>query len=284
MADAAALMAHGGAAIFHKSIARDMRDIEFFTNRPCLAYVQAGCEHFYGPDGEAFVVRAGDMLFMPRALYMVSDFVNAAGPLEAFLFFFDDRTIADFLPSIPQSGVHGASTHRPFVIQGSVPVVHFMDALRTIHSDGVASRDLLALKLRELLLLLATVGDAVRLRSFLTADATTCTRRNIKQVMRQHHQTNLTVADYAELSGRSLSSFKRDFQRQYGTTPGSWLREARLRKAYDQIVSSDETIASIASEVGYADTSHLIKAFKKQFGVTPKQARLEPDLGPHQLA
>ena len=91
--------------------------------------------------------------------------------------------------------------------------------------------------------------------------------------MRQTADLNLSVADYAQLSGRSVSSFQRDFKRAFGVAPGSWLREARLLKGHDLVINSATSISDIAHMVGYADTSHFIKAFRSKHGQTPKQLR-----------
>ena len=85
------------ASIYRKLIRASMMGVEFLTSAPCLAYVLRGRETFYDHDGGEIVVSAGEMLLMPRQLHMVSDFSNDDGPLEALLFFFDDRVISDFL-------------------------------------------------------------------------------------------------------------------------------------------------------------------------------------------
>jgi|GEM_PF-4784924 len=49
--------------------------------------------------------------------------------------------------------------------------------------------------------------------------------------MEEHFFFNLKLKEYAELSGRSLPTFNRDFIKTYGTTPGGWLKNKRLNYA-----------------------------------------------------
>jgi AraC-like DNA-binding protein len=91
--------------------------------------------------------------------------------------------------------------------------------------------------------------------------------------MREYRCHNLSVQDFARLTGRSPSSFNRDFKRQFGTTPHQWLIDARLDRAMELIQSTQMTVTEVALEIGYDNVSHFIKAFKTKYGQTPKQAR-----------
>lgn len=270
--DAHPVMSHGRAGIFRKYIRQDLTGVEFYTNAPCLAYVQAGRELFHTPDGDEITVAAGDMLMIPRNHHMVSDFVNADGPLEAWLFFFSDAVIERFLQDVPAQKQPDSSSV-PCLFAGSPCLKAFVAALPEVYRDISASRALVNSKLLELLLLLAHQDHGAQLHQFLINQNPAHARRNIKQVMRQNAGLDLSVADYAQLAGRSLSAFQRDFKREFGQPPGVWLRTARLDRGRELVVNSTEAISAIAHHVGYADTSHFIRAFKERFGDTPKQLR-----------
>ena len=46
---------------------------------------------------------------------------------------------------------------------------------------------------------------------------------SLQRVMDDNYCFNLKLEEYAQLSHRSLSAFKRDFQKHFDTTPGKWL-------------------------------------------------------------
>lgn len=81
----------------------------------------------------------------------------------------------------------------------------------------------------------------------------------------------LLIEDYAFLTGRSISSFRRDFKRKYDTTPKKWLLEKKLYKAKQLLSSTNLSINEISLEIGFDNTSHFISLFRKSYNETPKQ-------------
>lgn len=272
-AAARAVMVNGASGVFHKLIRDDMRGIEFFTNAPCLAYVVQGRERFHDPEGAETVVTAGDMLLMPRHMHMVSDFRNADGPLEAWLFFFNDAVVAEYLQATSPRAVAAAPRSRTARFAGSACLKAYVEALPRVYGAVAAPPVLVKAKLVELLMLLHLQDRQDQLHGFLVSQNAGHARRNIRQVMREQALADLTVADYARLSGRSLSSFQRDFKREFGESPSVWLRRVRLERAHEMVTTSGVSITEIAQHTGYADTSHFIKAYKAHYAATPKQTR-----------
>lgn len=271
--DARTIMSHGHAGVFYKFIRQDMFGIEFFTNAPCLAYVAKGREVFYDANGTETIVAAGDMLLMPRHHHMVSDFSNESGPLEAWLFFFSDAVINQFLKTT-SSRVAQKPTSKIALFSGSACLRAFVQALPDVYATVAAPPPLVNAKLLELLYLLHLSDADQQLSAFLLNQNRDKARRNIKQLMREYALADLTVADYAQLSGRSLSAFHRDFKREFGIAPSKWLRRMRLEHARDMVLNSSALVSEIAHAAGFADTSHFIKAYKAHFFSTPKQHRL----------
>ncbi|MEL7213410.1 MAG: AraC family transcriptional regulator [Pseudomonadota bacterium] len=246
---------------------------EFFSNAPCLAYVIRGTETFFDADGEETTVQPGDTLLVPRHHHMISDFSNAEGPLEAYLFFFSDAVIGEYLSATARR-VAAAPASKTAIFAGSPSLRAYVDALPKVYGDLSAPPTLVKAKLLELLLLLHMHDADGQLHNFLVHENANRARRNIKQIMRAHALADLSIADYATLSGRSVSAFQRDFKREFGEPPSVWLRRARLEHADDKVVNTEDTIADIAIAAGFSDTSHFIKAYKSLFNETPKQRRL----------
>jgi len=81
----------------------------------------------------------------------------------------------------------------------------------------------------------------------------------------------LKIEDYAYLTGRSLSTFRRDFKAYYDSTPQKWLKEKRLDKAIHILTKKEISVTQLAYQVGYENISYFIKEFKSKFGLSPKQ-------------
>jgi len=87
--------------------------------------------------------------------------------------------------------------------------------------------------------------------------------------MNQHYRFNISLERFAFLTGRSLSAFKRDFQKEFNETPGRWLTRKRLDEAYFLIRNQNQKPSEIYLDLGFEDLSHFSFAFKKQFGQSP---------------
>jgi AraC-like DNA-binding protein len=82
----------------------------------------------------------------------------------------------------------------------------------------------------------------------------------------------VTLAELAALSGVSRFQLLRGFGRAVGTTPHAYLLQQRVRLAR-RLLASGEHPAEAASASGFADQSHLTRAFRRQLGVTPGRYR-----------
>jgi len=98
---------------------------------------------------------------------------------------------------------------------------------------------------------------------------------DMEDVMRNNFQYHLKMSEFAILCGRSLSSFKRDFKKQYGTTPSSWIKNKRLQYARELLLQSDLNVNEICFESGFINSSHFIRSFKTKYNLSPNKFKLE---------
>lgn len=94
---------------------------------------------------------------------------------------------------------------------------------------------------------------------------------NLAEFMDRHFLFNLPLEKFAYLSGRSLTTFKKDFRKVFKTTPGRWLIRKRLEHAHYQIAVQKRKPSEIFIDAGFENLSHFSFAFKKQFGYNPSQ-------------
>lgn len=85
-------------------------------------------------------------------------------------------------------------------------------------------------------------------------------------------ETPVTLTELAALSGVSRFQLLRGFAREVGTTPYAYLLQSRVRTA-QRLLSAGRAPAAAAAEAGFADQSHMTRAFVRQFGVTPARYR-----------
>lgn len=77
-----------------------------------------------------------------------------------------------------------------------------------------------------------------------------------------------SLAELAALTGLSRYQFLRAFSRQVGTTPYAYLMQRRVGHAR-RLLATGVPPSEAAAATGFADQSHLTRAFVRQYGVTP---------------
>jgi len=92
---------------------------------------------------------------------------------------------------------------------------------------------------------------------------------NLTEFMEKNYMFNMPIDQFGYLTGRSLTTFKRDFKKAFYTTPQKWLTQKRLELAHYQLTEKKRKAADIYLEVGFENLSHFSYAFKKQFGYPP---------------
>jgi AraC-like DNA-binding protein len=110
------------------------------------------------------------------------------------------------------------------------------------------------------------------LKSFLF-DFVEPDKQDLKRFMRKSFRYNVSIKEFAKLSGRSLTSFKRDFAEIFDTPPALWLKNQRLSEAFHLIKEKNRKPEDIYHDLGFENLSHFYTAFKHRFGITPSQVK-----------
>lgn len=94
---------------------------------------------------------------------------------------------------------------------------------------------------------------------------------DLEHFMNQNYKFNISLERFAFMTGRSLSTFKRDFKAVFNMAPGKWLVKKRLQEAYFLLDKAHQKPSDIYIDLGFEDLSHFSFAFKKEFGVSPSE-------------
>jgi AraC-like DNA-binding protein len=87
--------------------------------------------------------------------------------------------------------------------------------------------------------------------------------------MEKNYMFNMPMEKFGYLTGRSLTTFKRDFKKAFNTTPQKWLTQKRLELAHYQLAEKKRKPVDVCYEIGFENLSHFSYAFKKHFGYAP---------------
>ncbi|MCU4155654.1 helix-turn-helix transcriptional regulator [Carboxylicivirga sp. A043] len=84
---------------------------------------------------------------------------------------------------------------------------------------------------------------------------------------------NVSLEKFAEMSGRSLSTFNRDFRKIFDTSPHKWIRQRRLELAKKLLTNTNKKASDVYLEVGFEDLAHFSRSFKSHFGLNPSEIK-----------
>ena len=162
----------------------------------------------------------------------------------------------------------------PIIVLKEHPLLrNFFDALKMYQQLPDDNTDpLIQLKIKEALIVLLKCQPELKDVLF---DFSEPHKTDLAAFMETNFQFNLPLSQFAYLTGRSLSGFKRDFEKHYQTPPSKWLMQKRLEKAHFLLSEKKMKVADVYYEVGFEDVSHFSFSFKKQYGISPSALQKE---------
>ncbi|WOF22962.1 AraC family transcriptional regulator [Microbacterium betulae] len=160
----------------------------------------------------------------------------------------------------------------PYAEPRAVPRSEELDALaRTLAQPGLATPSTLHASRRRLLDIVAA-AEAPGLP--LPHDPRA---REIADALVADPSRPETLEEWGRIIHVSAKTLQRSFSCETGMRFPEWRTRLRLRTAH-RLLTSDETIASISSRVGYASCTAFIDAFRREYGDTPAHLRRTGDL------
>ncbi|AFH60798.1 response regulator transcription factor [Paenibacillus caseinilyticus] len=97
--------------------------------------------------------------------------------------------------------------------------------------------------------------------------------RCIRSHIDSHLDGDLSLQTVADRFGIDKYQLSRTFKQAFGENYWPYVTRRRLEKAAQLLCGTDWKNGRIAEATGYADESHFSKAFKKHYGVAPKEYR-----------
>lgn len=221
----------------------------------------------------SFELTEGKCVFVRKGAVIVEQFFDSNFCLLAF--FMSDEFICETLRMRTELIL---STFEPVppVIKVCVDttLLAFFHAILPFFSNKrEPSSSLLELKFKELLYMISDNPDNSELLSYFYLLLRQPNEVSLKRVMEDNFRYNLKLEEFARLSNRSLSTFKRDFSKLFSQSPGKWLLERRLQHAKSLLQQTGKHVGDIAFESGFEDVSHFSRTFKELYGATPIEFR-----------
>lgn len=221
-----------------------------------------------------YTVRKNEMVLLKKNISITYDKTGSTDlgvPYDSIMFFLKDEFLSDFMK---MSGLNTMTTQEMAsvnILAVHEPLLSFITSIKAhFNGDTPINKGLVRIKIMELLYDLAQADQNLLLQLIQLKKQTVT---DISHVIEENYMSPLKLEDFAYLSGRSLASFKRDFNKIYGTSPAQLIKEKRLAKAQELLTTTDWPVNEICFAVGFENVSHFVRAYKEYSGKAPSEFR-----------
>ncbi|UFH52118.1 AraC family transcriptional regulator [Spirosoma sp. KNUC1025] len=245
------------------------REGEQFVPEHILTYQIAGT--FIMNDGnKEYMFKEGDIRFYKRNhLVKFTKIPPEHGEFESLSIYLDQSTLRDFSLEYGYKAEKHQEGDTIISLKPDPLYKSYMDSLKPYQQlMQPGNEQLLSLKLREAILILLKVNPELKDVLF---DFSEPGKIDLEAFMNKHFHFNVELKRFAYLTGRSLATFKRDFEKIFHRSPSRWLQQRRLQEAYYLIKERGKAPSDVYLELGFEDLSHFSFAFKKAYGVAPSK-------------
>lgn len=262
-----------GGSIMQEVLVGTDQDCRIFLEEQTLFFVLEGSVTFsYGP--ENFAVDKNEMTLLKNGMILQCN--KSVDPnngcYRGLLFCLKDELIRTFLIDAEKMKAKSENGELRSGVYAMNDCLHtFIQSLDPYfkHNSEV-NLGQFRLKINEMLYHLgignkSLFDQLIQSRSLIQGD--------IQQVVEKYYTSAISLENLAHLSGRSLSSFKRDFKRIYNVAPAVWIRQRRLTKARELLESTGVSLSEICFAIGFENVSHFSRIFKQHYGNSPTSYR-----------
>ncbi|PKP14240.1 MAG: AraC family transcriptional regulator [Bacteroidetes bacterium HGW-Bacteroidetes-3] len=219
---------------------------------------------------QAVIIKSGNIL--------MTELINKDLVYFCKLFFFSQKNVEDFLQKHANSFTYpdkNSVKEVPFfVIENDAYTTSFVNSLSSIQIlESKFAYNLLSIKFEEIMLYLSHKYESEFI-PYLHSLTSLNSHSSFRKIIETNIFTNLKLEEIAFLCNMSLSTFKRHFINEYHENPGKWLQNRRLHKAKAILREGILKPSEIYEDFGYNNLSNFSSAFKKEFGINPKNAHL----------
>jgi len=227
-------------------------------------YVTSGTMAAYD-GGKEYLINEGEAV-LARKNHLIR--YNKGDAFKGIALALDETFLKGFQKRYFRQGTATDTSDSFLPIVKSELLNHYITGLNAYYSRaGNLDSNFADVKREELLLILLGAQPAL---SGILFNFSSPQRAALSEFMNRNFRFNISLKRFAYLTGRSLSSFKRDFYEAFGQTPGNWLTAKRLDEAYYLMDKQQKIPSEIYLELGFENLSHFSTAFRKRFGFPPR--------------
>ncbi len=250
-------------------------------SRYAIGYVLHGRKLIYCGD-KCRSVACGDLFYLGIGHHYIENLADERHPFEQIVFYYSPEWLQRIMRHLTVTyGLTVTNKHSCDQCRAqNVIVMPCWGALRGFFGSTDAYlreegpvRDEAAenIKLTELVYHIASHGDCcLKSRMLGNLDSS---RESFEHTVYEYVFRDCPIEELARSTHRSITSFKKEFQRLFFMPPHRWFVRQRLTHARLLLISTTMSVSEIGAACMFANTSHFIKLFKREYGLTPAMYR-----------
>lgn len=237
---------------------------EQFIKEHGISFIVSGQMEAYDGITKHMYQKGDVVLYRKNALIRFVKYPHPEDGFEAISIILDEKVLTNFAQQQEMSSEHNPKESL-FKIDNDELIIAYFKNLETWFGKKI-NADLASIKKIEMIYLLLLNNKKFKdiLFHFGTPG-----KINLEAFMNNNFRFNVPLAQFAYLTGRSLATFKRDFEKLFQTTPNKWIQKRRLEEAHYLLEYKNMKAKDVYLEVGFETLSHFSYAFKNHFGVSP---------------
>ncbi|SKB57761.1 helix-turn-helix domain-containing protein [Dyadobacter psychrophilus] len=245
------------------------REGEQFVPEHVLSYQISGT--LYLNDGiREYVCKEGSFRFTKRnRLVKFNKQPPENGEFKSISIYLDQHTLRNFSLEFGYDAAAHQNGNAVLELRSDRLLTSYIDSLMPYQEfQPPTNQQLMLLKLKEAVLVLLQTNPEMK---HILFDFSEPGKIDLEGFMQQNFHFNVQLKRFAYLTGRSLATFKRDFEKIFHISPSRWLLQRRLEAAHYLIKEKGKAPSEVYLETGFEDLSHFSFAFKKAYGVAPSR-------------
>lgn len=250
------------------------REGSVFLEENMLLFVREGIFRFtHGK--EEYAVERNQMAFIRKDVlikYQGGCRPGSAAKVEYIRIFLKYELIKEFIKLAQLSNTSQERKSSVTINAIDKRLLRFIDSLEPYFNEPEKTEgNLIKIKLLELLFNLAHTDNKILLQLM---DLREHFRTDITAMVEENIMNSMSLNQLAVKSGRSLSSFRRDFLAIYNMPPSQWIRQRRMEKAKELLLNTTMTITDVCYTLGFESLAHFSRLFKSFFGHSPSEFKI----------
>ena len=245
------------------------RGYEEFIPEHILGFQLSGETHAFHADGNTIISENTIVLVKKNQLIRTIKYPSKSGKYQFLSITLDNKILQQYALENKITVETPYEGKREFAFEPDDFLQNYFNSLAPyINKKKEATPRLADLKIREAIELVLQSNPDFKNLLF---DFSEPYKIDLEEFMNRNYMFNVSVESFAKLTGRSLSGFKRDFDKTFGTTPKQWLLVKRLDEAHYLIKHKKQKPADFYLDLGFENLSHFYFSFKQQFGLTTSE-------------